>query len=409
MITDCFSANTPQFSEQITGQVRNLKIIPPQQYWSRPEDGQVWVREMRMKYAMQLQRNEQAESMLRDLTLEYQARQAQGKPLSAEEMANLTARRNHLSQGIRTNRESISQFKKQQEQLRAQQQQVLSEGGAHRPDVTGGLGDGAGENVSQNQEGHGPPSNSQSLPVDSQALVTEGARPPASQAGRPSINPSASAPSGQLPTSQTQIPQPNLPSANVSTTQGATSSINTSAVVPPNSQSDHSPQNTSSTSQGPHPLSHKAAMAQAARSYSQSNIPQSTSQSSGPHPNLGNSNQPNSKPNLFIPKTLNVTPLQPVPMGSARPTLSGGPSTGALGPMGQPGIQKHPGYVLEGEGERVLSKKKLEELVRQVTGGGDGEGGETLDPDVEEVSEARQRDSQSLFLVDLCANESVRI
>jgi transcription initiation factor TFIID subunit 12 len=39
---------------------------------------------------------------------------------------------------------------------------------------------------------------------------------------------------------------------------------------------------------------------------------------------------------------------------------------------------------MEGEGDRVLSKKKLDELVRQVTGGGQGEG-EGLAPDVEEV------------------------
>ena len=61
-----------------------------------------------------------------------------------------------------------------------------------------------------------------------------------------------------------------------------------------------------------------------------------------------------------------------------------------MGPMGQPAIQRHPGYVLEGEGERVLSKKKLEELVRQVTGGtgGEGEEGESLTAEVEEVSPA---------------------
>jgi transcription initiation factor TFIID subunit 12 len=39
---------------------------------------------------------------------------------------------------------------------------------------------------------------------------------------------------------------------------------------------------------------------------------------------------------------------------------------------------------MEGEGDRVLSKKKLDELVRQVTGGGQGEK-EGLAPDVEEV------------------------
>jgi transcription initiation factor TFIID subunit 12 len=52
--------------------------------------------------------------------------------------------------------------------------------------------------------------------------------------------------------------------------------------------------------------------------------------------------------------------------------------------MGQPAIQKHPGYVLEGEGQRVLSKKMLDILVRQVTGGGEGE---MLTPDAEEVSQ----------------------
>lgn len=88
-----------------------------------------------------------------------------------------------------------------------------------------------------------------------------------------------------------------------------------------------------------------------------------------------------------IPKDLKVTPPQPVPMGLARPTLTGGPTNGAMGPLGQPAIQKHPGYVLEGDGERVLSKKKLEELVRQVTGGSgvESEEGETLSAEVEEV------------------------
>jgi transcription initiation factor TFIID subunit 12 len=53
--------------------------------------------------------------------------------------------------------------------------------------------------------------------------------------------------------------------------------------------------------------------------------------------------------------------------------------------MGQPALPRQPGYVLEGEGERVLSKKKLDELVRQVTGGGEGLGGEGLSAEVEEV------------------------
>ena len=95
-----------------------------------------------------------------------------------------------------------------------------------------------------------------------------------------------------------------------------------------------------------------------------------------PNQNSENSSSRNNMP----PK--NFPPPEPVPMPPARPTLSGGPSHGAMGMMGQPAIQKHPGYVLEGEGQRVLSKKMLDILVRQVTGGGSGEG---LTPDAEEV------------------------
>jgi len=53
-----------------------------------------------------------------------------------------------------------------------------------------------------------------------------------------------------------------------------------------------------------------------------------------------------------------------------------------MGMMGQPAIQKQPPFLLQGQGDRVLDKKKLDELVRQVTGGS----GEGLQPEVEEVS-----------------------
>jgi transcription initiation factor TFIID subunit 12 len=87
-----------------------------------------------------------------------------------------------------------------------------------------------------------------------------------------------------------------------------------------------------------------------------------------------------------IPRTLNVTAPVPVSMGQARPTM-GGPTNGAPGMLGQPVMTKWPQFQLEGEGDRVLSKRKLDELVRQVTGGGgDGPGGEALTPEVEEVS-----------------------
>lgn len=57
--------------------------------------------------------------------------------------------------------------------------------------------------------------------------------------------------------------------------------------------------------------------------------------------------------------------------------------------MQQPGIQRPPPFTLEGEGDRVLSKRKLDELVRQVTGAApaasDSESSNVLTPEVEEV------------------------
>lgn len=92
-----------------------------------------------------------------------------------------------------------------------------------------------------------------------------------------------------------------------------------------------------------------------------------------------------------IPRTLNTTTPVPVQMGQARPTMSG-PTNGAPGPMGQPVINKFPPFQLEGEGDRVLSKRKLDELVRQVTGGSE----DALTPEVEEVS------SVYLIVKDYC-------
>lgn len=348
-----------------------------------------------MKYAQALQRIEQADLMLHDLTKSVQQRQQQGKQFSPEEIQAANSRKMQYSQAIKISKEYISGLQRQQTEWRNQQVQVLNEGAGHRTQAPSGFGDAMGNSMPQTQEEHGVHSNPQQLPGEQPASaatsnsIPDASKPQVNQQGRPSLNLAGAALPGQVSNIQTHPSQTQVPPAGVAGTQGASSSLNMGTGTP-NSQQDHSqqnPHNPSATSQVPHPLSHKAAVAQAARSYSQPSIPLSTSQpSSHAHPQMGNRDPPNNNCKWPIPKNLNVAPLQPVQMGHARPTLSGGPSTGALGPMGQPGIQKHPGYVLEGEGERVLSKKKLEELVRQVTGGTDGEGGETLDPDVEEAS-----------------------
>lgn len=105
----------------------------------------------------------------------------------------------------------------------------------------------------------------------------------------------------------------------------------------------------------------------------------------------------NLQPKLPIAKTLHEKAAQmptPVPNiggignNTSRPTYSGGGGIGG-GVMNQPALNKAPAYQLEGEGERILNKKKLDELVRQVCGGtAEGQEGNLLTPEVEEVRNA---------------------
>jgi transcription initiation factor TFIID subunit 12 len=139
----------------------------------------------------------------------------------------------------------------------------------------------------------------------------------------------------------------------------------------------------SATSSQPVPLSHNAAI-DAARSYSEQQRAtgsQPTSQPQPPHnvhPTRPSEHSTSTAQRYPIPKQLHQA-------ASDRPTAVQGapqrPSLAVQGVMSQPVLQKNSGYVLEGEGSsRVLSKKKLDELVRQVTGGTD-----SLTPEVEEV------------------------
>lgn len=70
---------------------------------------------------------------------------------------------------------------------------------------------------------------------------------------------------------------------------------------------------------------------------------------------------------------------------AGRPTISQGSGT-LGGVMNQPAVPRIPAYNHDAEGDHVLSKKKLDELVRQVCGGpAEGQDGNLLTPDVEEV------------------------
>ncbi|KAG7121172.1 Transcription initiation factor TFIID subunit 12 like protein [Verticillium longisporum] len=110
-----------------------------------------------------------------------------------------------------------------------------------------------------------------------------------------------------------------------------------------------------------------------------------------PHPGQPTQQTQTLQSKLPIPKQLpeKATQVpQPVNMvnnaGAGRPTYTGGTGI-AGGVMGHPALGKIPAFSHEAEGDRVLSKKKLDELVRQVCGGtAEGQEGNLLSPEVEE-------------------------
>lgn len=114
------------------------------------------------------------------------------------------------------------------------------------------------------------------------------------------------------------------------------------------------------------------------------------------HPHAHPTQQaPTLTPKLPIPKHLHDKAAQPP---QAAPTNIGGVTPGRPtytqgggtpgGVMGQSVLPKIPVVQMEGEGERVLNRKKLDDLVRQVCGGqAEGQESNALTPDVEEVSQ----------------------
>ena len=376
----------PQLSSQrIANSIAHHNIlIPPGVSAQGQEKVQNWLREAKQRYALQAQNYEKANTSIRELMAMLAARQREGRPLTQEESQQLAAKKLRLESVQSEAREFIMKFRNQQEQIK---QQLA----ARDPQADGGNPQDSSmdamEGATDLQPSQQPTLSEHQGHKDVNSAL-DAARQQAGSAARNASSPPNNKPAqtaghhGTEPTIKKE-PQASQPSIEVNTS-GPPIHHNSPQVGQPNSQAIP-PQRAGP----PFPLSHRDAM-QAAQSYSsQPNYQQPSSQPpTHGHPQLPNrGDPPNNNVKMPIPKDLKIPPPQPVSMGPARPTLTGGPSNGAMGQLGQPAIQKHPGYVLEGDGERVLSKKKLQELVRQVTGvGSEGDDTEGLTPEVEEVS-----------------------
>ncbi|KAM5442442.1 Transcription initiation factor TFIID subunit 12 [Microsporum ferrugineum] len=348
---------------QIQAKVNSLTFILPLSI--NKDQAESWLQEAKSRYGAALQKQELGKVKLAEVRQAYQQRQGAGN-LTAEEIQDFKTRQLYADKLYKEGNEFLVKFKEQQENFRLQHQQAAA----------------AGQQTAQGTQAQASGVGDQQ--IVSQAVVQQ---PVPATSGTPAPHTINSA---VVAARQGQVQLPGsgvtLPQGQQQTQQGQQQSAQQQGQIPGIKQQLPESAGAATISQGPPcALSQQGAVNQARSSYDlNSNMPQGNQTPTHAHPQayIGDRNMDTRKINMAIPKNLNIsTTPEPVSMGAARPTLTTGASHGSMGMMGQPAIQKHPGYVLEGEGQRVLSKKKLDDLVRQVTGGGEGE---KLTPDAEE-------------------------
>ncbi|KAL8854029.1 MAG: hypothetical protein Q9221_001152 [Calogaya cf. arnoldii] len=376
-----------QFSQKVMDNVRSQNfIVPPEVLVHGNQAAQTWLQDTKQRYAVSLQKYETAQLKLQEL--KHVAQQKEGK-ITQQEAQQLNNYKLQHENSYQQASAWLKKFMATQTALRKQ---------AENPSAT---------TVEASQSATAPSTEEATSLVEPQSSHTnaavntvsdhqgqthtissalDAARNHPSSAARPGSGAGTGASAKQASINQ---------AATTQATDGQTTTehshphqnMHSASAAPPQYHSSQAPNVATNVNQGPHPLSHQAAVTQSAEKYSQHTYQNAAgTNSTHAHPPMsGRDNQNSTNHKMPIPKELKHPPPQAVAMSPARPTLTGGPSNGGMGSLGQPAIQKQPSYVLDGEGERVLGRKKLEDLVRQVTGGVDGEEGETLTAAAEET------------------------
>ncbi|KAI1619137.1 transcription initiation factor TFIID subunit D10 [Exophiala viscosa] len=329
-----------QLMPEIQRKVNEQHFYFPPAMTKGTEPADTWLREAKARLGQALQRLQIAKQKKGEFQRQAQQRQQQGNPLSADETEVYNNKVAQCDRAINESTSFMKKFNEQQEQFRAAQPQHQYS----KQSAPAGEGAEPGP-VPQMQPGvQGPTAHSISSAVSAarnQASAAQAGSPPAIA---PQMNQTTTTTGQQSPTSTTQ-PQ-----------------------FPPSVQTDNSTV--------PRPLS------QQGQAMSAQATPHGAPSTIHPHPlNTSISSAKSAAPT--ITKNLQVAEPKPVTMPASRPTLTGGAGVGLPGQLAQPAITALPGYVLESsEDGRVLSKKKLNELVREVCGPGPEE---QLDPEAEEI------------------------
>jgi transcription initiation factor TFIID subunit 12 len=387
-----------KLSDQMTQHINTFPYALPPHIAPGSDEGKQWLQEAKTKYARSLMAMESTQMQLKALENMVKQRNEQVNPLNENEQKEYSAKKENLQKGHADAKRYSENFRKQQEHYNELASEKAGNGSAGAVRSSMNVTQQAPNSTQPNTEtvntaiqtarNQQTQSGRANIPVNGQLAQQNEQGPPSQSMNAPSHQNNAQTAGGQATNVKVE-PGANQPQVN-------TALANTSHMQQNLSRQQNSPHSAvpqSATSTGPpRPLSHPAALAQAARTYSStqtSGTPNVMGGASHTHPSVPRETLNINTNKMPIPKQLPDRAIalpQPAPMQPSRPTISGGPTNAGSGLMGQPVLQKTPGFNLEGEGERVMNKRKLDELVRQVTGGGEGlDSGEGLTPEVEDV------------------------
>ncbi|KAI1760183.1 hypothetical protein GGR53DRAFT_510871 [Hypoxylon sp. FL1150] len=422
-------------------------LRPPAQY--TPEQGAKWVASTKARYGQLLVSMENIKSRSAKLEAAVKDRTEKGQPLSAEDMKRYQSQRVTDSKQYSDAQKFVNGVQAQIKNAQAQAQAQTSSAGqtaqqgraqpmqtqnvtsassnpmqAATASVNAAMDAAKSQQLGARATPVGQPQPQPQPQPQSQhsgtpaTPVTPAANIQHQQHQQPHQQSQTQAPAAhvvQTPISQPQIKSeptntmPHPPPVNTALAAATSSAHLPSAGTPTQATRVQTPQsaNQQTTTSQVRPLTHAAAVN---RANSSTNITGQPNNSSGnltttpgatgllsngshgahshahPQPNTPalNSKMPINK---NLPAKSTETPVPVAPGGgvtAGRPSYGGGSSIGG-GVMGQLVIAKMPPPQFDAEGEHVLSKKKLDELVRQVCGGGSpGADGNYLTPDVEE-------------------------
>lgn len=334
-----------QLNPAIQQRVNEQHFYYPPQMVEGTKAAEEWLREAKARFGQALSRSEVAKSKMREFQMSVQNRQKAGNPLSANEEEIYKNKLQQCQKAITESSSFMEKFREQQAQFQRQQphQRFANQSMGNQ------MSDANEASTSANMQSAGGAQGPQGHTIDSALSAARESAVKAENAPSPT---GVQAQTVQTSTPVTsQFPQPS----------------------PYNNQDAHN-----QLSGPPRPHSQQGIPGMHQNQPYNSQAPPSATHAHPP----GLNNQVKKEVREPISKTLNVVEPKPVVMPASRPTLTGGPSVG-MGQMAQPAIPMMPGYVLESsEDGRLLSKKKLNDLVREVTGPG---GEEQLTPEVEEV------------------------